>query len=228
MQENRNKDFLQSRFFTVGHDPFCAWYVNGTDDALLRGMDTKYFQYLAETHGKNLDGENRQRAAVALRTSYYHGLETLFMLIFAALQSPHCIVAWLSKCEPKHLRKFVGKVTTGELPPIWKWELSKKSWDGISSLIHRRLFAGHDNSIMMQGSFARLWEKLAEDYTAQHMVYEYNNFKHGFRVRKKQIAEIVDLLIREDPAISNPALDFAESSFRSVTIRLKSPKKDQT
>jgi hypothetical protein len=46
--------------------------------------------------------------------------------------------------------------------------------------------------------------------------------------RKKQIAEIVDLLIREDPAISNPALDFAESSFRSVTIRLKTPKKDQT
>jgi len=44
--------------------------------------------------------------------------------------------------------------------------------------------------------------------------------------RKKQIAEIVDLLIREDPAISNPALDFAESSFRSVTIRLKTPKKD--
>jgi len=181
MQENRNKDFLQSRFFTVGHDPFCAWYVNGTDDALLRGMDTRYFQYLAETHGKNLDGENRQRAAVALRTSYYHGLETLFMLIFAALQSPHCIVAWLSKCEPKQLRKFVGEVTTGELPPIWKWELSKKSWNGISSLIHRRLFAGHDNSIMMQESFARLWEKLAEDYTAQHMVYEYNNFKHGFR-----------------------------------------------
>jgi hypothetical protein len=62
-------------------------------------MDTRYFQYQAETHGKNLDGENRQRAAVALRTSYYHGLETLFMLIFAVWQSPHCIVGWLSKCE---------------------------------------------------------------------------------------------------------------------------------
>jgi hypothetical protein len=46
--------------------------------------------------------------------------------------------------------------------------------------------------------------------------------------RKKQIAEIVDLLIREDVAISNPALDFAESNFRSVTIRLKTPKKSQT
>jgi hypothetical protein len=45
--------------------------------------------------------------------------------------------------------------------------------------------------------------------------------------RKKQIAEIVDLLIREEPAISNPALDFAESSFRSVTIRLKTSPKDQ-
>jgi hypothetical protein len=46
--------------------------------------------------------------------------------------------------------------------------------------------------------------------------------------RKKQIAEIVDLLIREEPAISNAALDFAESSFRSVTIRLKTSQKDQT
>jgi hypothetical protein len=42
--------------------------------------------------------------------------------------------------------------------------------------------------------------------------------------RKKQLAEIIDVLIREDPAISNPALDFSETSFRRVTIRLRTSK----
>ena len=42
--------------------------------------------------------------------------------------------------------------------------------------------------------------------------------------RKKQLAEIIDLLIREDPAISNPALDFAESSFQGVTICVQKAK----
>ena len=181
MQENQKKDFLQARCFTVGEDPFCAWYANGTDNALLRGMDTSYFQYLAKTHEQNLDGENSQKAAVALRTAYYHGLETFFMLVFAALQSPHCIVGWLSKCESKQLRQFVSGVSAGELPPTWKWKLDKNSWGGISSLIHRRLFAGRDDSVSLQESFAKLWEKLASDFTAQHMVLEYNNFKHGFR-----------------------------------------------
>ena len=45
--------------------------------------------------------------------------------------------------------------------------------------------------------------------------------------RKKQLAEIIDVLIREDPTISNPALDFCETSFRRVTIRLRTPKEQQ-
>ena len=38
--------------------------------------------------------------------------------------------------------------------------------------------------------------------------------------RKKQLADLVDRLVREDPSVSNPALDFAARSFISVTIRL--------
>jgi hypothetical protein len=45
--------------------------------------------------------------------------------------------------------------------------------------------------------------------------------------RKKQLAEIIDVLIREDPSITNPALDFSETSFRRVTIRLRTPKENQ-
>ena len=33
----------------------------------------------------------------------------------------------------------------------------------------------------MQEHFAKVWEKLAIDYTERHMVEEYNSFKHGFR-----------------------------------------------
>lgn len=41
--------------------------------------------------------------------------------------------------------------------------------------------------------------------------------------RKQQLAEVVDRLVREDPSVSNPALDFAAKSFRSVDIRIRPP-----
>jgi hypothetical protein len=42
--------------------------------------------------------------------------------------------------------------------------------------------------------------------------------------QKKQLAEIIDVLLRADPSITNPALDFSETSFRKVTIRIRAPK----
>jgi hypothetical protein len=62
-------DVIDNRGFTVGGKPYCAWYGAGTTDAFLRGIDALYFNCLAETHIKNLNGENSQRAAIALRTA---------------------------------------------------------------------------------------------------------------------------------------------------------------
>ncbi len=174
-------DILDNRAFTVGDKPYCAWYGKGTTEAFLRGIDTQYFQYLAETHAQSFDGEHKEKAVIALVTAYHHGLETLFMLLFATLQAPNCIVGWLLKCESNGLQKFVKGASAGELPFIWKWKLEKDSWEGISGLINGMVFNGRDDCIKMQECFARVWEKLASDYTEKYFKDEYNSFKHGFR-----------------------------------------------
>src|ERR1041385_6978782 len=96
----RSTGTTKGRFFAVGKKPFVVWAYDAINDDFLRGIDTKYFQYLADTHSANLTGEHRLTAAIALRTAYHHGLETLFMLIFATLQAPHCVVGWILKCWP--------------------------------------------------------------------------------------------------------------------------------
>lgn len=121
MQEHQDKD-LQGRCFTVGDKPFCAWFQKGTTKAFLRGIDTKYFFYLAEIHSQNLDGENKEKAIIALRTAYHQGLETFFMLLFATLQAPNSIVGWLLKCKTQQVHKFVKDISNGGLPFIWKWK----------------------------------------------------------------------------------------------------------
>jgi hypothetical protein len=174
-------DLIDNRGFVVGDKPYCVWYGKGTTEAFLRGIDTRYFLYLADVHMKNLDGENKESASIALRTAYHQGLETFFMLLFATLQAPNSVVGWLLKCKTHQLHRFVKDVSVGKLPFIWKWKLKAVSWDGISELINGRLFADRADCIKIQENFARVWEKLASDYIEPHFGNEYNSFKHGFR-----------------------------------------------
>jgi hypothetical protein len=183
MPEEKPGD-LEARIFAVGNVPYCAFYLRDTNSAFLRGIDTNYFRYLAEVHAKNLDSDDRQRAAIALRTSYYHGLETLFMLIFATLQAPNCVVGWLLKCRPAQLRILVEETTQGKMRSISsKWTVDGASWCKVSGLINGKLLEGRDDSESMQGAFAQLWERFAGDFTSDFMVDEYNSFKHGFRTQ---------------------------------------------
>ncbi|HEU6448420.1 MAG TPA: hypothetical protein VFV23_08290 [Verrucomicrobiae bacterium] len=172
---------IDNRAFVVGDKPYCVWYAKGTTEAFLRGIDTKYFLYLADVHSKNLEGENKEKAIIALRTAYHQGLETFFMLLFATLQAPNSVVGWLLKCETQQLHKFVRGISKGELPFVWKWKIKTVSWDGISELINGQLFADCDDCAKTKDYFAQVWEKLASDYVEPYFGNEYNSFKHGFR-----------------------------------------------
>ncbi len=172
---------MDNRAFVVGDKPYCVWYGKGTTEAFLKEIDTKYFLYLAEVHSQNLDGNNKEKAFIALRTAYHQGLETLFMLLFATLQAPNSVVGWLLKCKTQQLHQFVKDVSAGKLPFIWKWKLKANSWDGISELINGRLFADSEDCVKIHEHFARTLEKLASDYSERHSSNEYNSFKHGFR-----------------------------------------------
>jgi hypothetical protein len=174
---------LQRYFFAVANEPFCIWGWNLQERNLhfLREIDHEYFQYLAKVHSKQLDGENKARAAIALRTAYYHGLETLFSLIFAALQSPRCPLAWILKAQPWQVRCLVRKVTTRSYPGPLRFNLERPSWAEVSALIHKLVFHELPSREKMQTKFAEVWQRFANEYTDQFLVDEYNSFKHGFR-----------------------------------------------
>ena len=90
-------DKLYYEVFGVGEKLHCLW--DGNIPALnlefLDSVDYEYFKYLADIHAGSLTSPHKMRAAIALHTAYFHGLETLFSLIFAGLHAPSVIPAWI-------------------------------------------------------------------------------------------------------------------------------------
>ena len=69
--------------FAVDETPYCVWEEDLRERNLrfVESIDYRYFEYIATTHAANLEGEDQQRAAIALRTGYHHALETFFTLL---------------------------------------------------------------------------------------------------------------------------------------------------
>lgn len=172
---------MKGHLFCVGNKPYCVWESHDSNGDYIRGIDPSYFGYLAATHSANLQGEHRSRAVAALSNAYYHGLETLFMLIFATLQAPQCISGWLLKCWPLQLRELVKDMSEGKPPHACRWKLHNGSWKSVSRLIHGRLLSGNPEADELVESFGLLWHRFARDYIQEYRVDEYNSFKHGFR-----------------------------------------------
>jgi hypothetical protein len=59
-------------------------------------VDPTYFDYVGRVNAEVLGTDEEQHAAMAIRTAYHHGLETLFALMFAAIQAP---TAWSGGCS---------------------------------------------------------------------------------------------------------------------------------
>lgn len=174
---------MQYRSFCVDEKPYCVWNYHDSNESFLRGIDTQYFLYLASTHSAHLDGEHQERAVLALSNAYYHGLETFFMLVYAALQAPRCVSGWLLKCWPEQLRDLVDKSLAGQLPKACRWKMTDGSWEQISNLVHDRLLQETPEDAELKILFAELWRRFARDYRQSFREAEYNSFKHGFRMR---------------------------------------------
>jgi hypothetical protein len=179
----QGKQQLQSYSFAVIDHPFCIWGWNLQEENLqfLRNIDHEYFLYLAKVHSQNAEGENKGKATIALRMAYYHGLETMFALIFAAIQSPRCVLPWILKAKPWQIRELAKTVGDSNFRGYLRFKLEKPTWDDISNLIHNLVFKDLSNREQLAKSFASLWQRFAREYTDQLLVDEYNSVKHGFR-----------------------------------------------
>ena len=170
--------------FLVGERAYCVWEWNlpELNQQFIRRLDPKYFHYVAETNYSQIEGENNQRAAIAMRTAYHHGLEALFAIVFSTLQAPECIPGWLHKYTNAQLRALC-KQAQYELPIIPnRLGLEQTNWP---SIVNKLMPISSNDPELISGihdGFTKAWTRFANDLIDINQQDEYNSIKHGFRV----------------------------------------------
>jgi hypothetical protein len=173
----------------VGKRPLVIydWTHRRGQDRFLDGIDPDFFRYVAAAHEAQLGGDHDAQAAVALRLAYAHALETLFALIGAAIQAPHCPAGWVLNYRTGDLRTLVKTIShspIGEIrePVISTWLPEHADWYCVTNTLIPRL-PDLDETDALRAASARLWAGLARDLNDDDLHDEYNSLKHGFRVR---------------------------------------------
>ena len=101
MSEQKKSEQQQSnihyQIFKVDTDLHCVWDVKLREKNIeaIKSIDPDYFLFLTDLYYSHLQTANKDKAAMAIRTTYYHAAETLFSLIAATMQAPFCIYAWM-------------------------------------------------------------------------------------------------------------------------------------
>ena len=169
--------------FAVGEDVYCCWEYDlpERNEDFLKALDAEYFSYVARCHLEHLDSEDRQRAAVGLRATYHHGLETLFSLLGALTQAPHAVPAWIPKCSTQSLRFVVTALARGGAL-ITKRGRMHVNFAALATTVHQFAWREEQPSGATAERFALLWARLAAELLDERNIAEYNSIKHGFRV----------------------------------------------
>ncbi len=170
----------------VYNKPYCFWDY---EDILTKNMsyinaiDQSYFSFLSRTYFQKLKIKKyTQQAAIAIRTSYSHGLETLFSLLGAFIQSPYFVPGWILLCKNKDLYNLIKLIGSyKKVPSISK--IDCLDWHNISQMVFSGLKL--DNKELEKRiikEFSLLWSAFASEFTNESFVKEYNSIKHGLRI----------------------------------------------
>ncbi len=173
---------MDNTIFLVNKEPYCLWEidVHERNREFLSGIDPEYFDYLAELH---LNADDEKRAAVALRSTLHHAMETMFSLLGAYIQAPHCVYAWVAKCTNRELRDLVDRIGSHGSQVHSSLPMQEVSWKEVSRLVFREYETGTEKNERTTALFADLWSRLAGEFLDQAHIDEYNGIKHGFRIR---------------------------------------------
>lgn len=177
------EQMMQYTLFMVDEEPYCVWEwdLKERNMDFLKAIDHEYFEYRARCHFEDLESDDRHRAAVALRTAYYHGLETLFTLLCASVQAPDCVYGWVLKYSLRQLRNLVGKIISGSSEVFNKYGWDYVSWKRLARNVHAYSNADPSRAAETGELFGELWSRLSRDFLSQMNIDEYNGIKHGFR-----------------------------------------------
>jgi hypothetical protein len=190
--------------FKVNKTPYCVWGYDLKERnlAYLKGYNHQYFKYVAELQIDQLDGDNRQLAAMTLRKEYHHAQETLFSLLCAAVQAPTCVYGWVLKCTSGQLKELVQAISVGRSGIFNHYGWDCVTWDKLSQHIHVYSNPEPARAYETGEQFAKLWRSFADDFLSQDNLDEYNSIKHGFRVRSGGFTLMAGL--EEEPGIPAP------------------------
>ena len=217
---------IENSRFAVSDVPYCVWdpELRRTNLDFIEGIDPTYYKYIAAINKGALQGDGSQYAAMAIRIAYCHGLETLFSLLCACIQAPDCIIGWLQKYTLKQLRDLVKNIVNYQTPIFCKFNLQSVTLEELSNLINDFNLQKEDKKQQLKESFTTLWRRFAKDFLDDKLIAEYNNIKHGFRVRPGGFNVLVG---PEDvPGVPPPpekmsylrGSDFGSSFFKSEGI----------
>lgn len=169
--------------FAVDDRVYCCWDhdLPGRTEQFLSSIDGGYFEYVATRYLEDIEGENKQRAAVALRAAYHHGLETLFSLLGALTQAPEAVPAWIPNCSNTALKSLVRSLTRGD-PVLTQRGRQRIRLVDLAELVHAYAWRDELPLGATGERFGQLWLRFASDFLDEHHASEYNSIKHGFRV----------------------------------------------
>lgn len=161
---------------------FSDWELRKKNIEFLEGIDPGYFSFIASTNLEKLTGEDRHYAALSLRISYYHGLETLFSLLAATVQAPNCPLGWMLAYKNEELINVVRQISS-ESDIFTKLKVDYVSWESLAVLIHSQVNVEKNEKVAISEKFGFAWRSLADDFLDRNHEGEYNSAKHGLRVR---------------------------------------------
>ncbi len=172
--------------FFVGERPQVVheWDIRARNREFLSGIDPKYFEYMGRTHAASLETDDKQYAALAIRSLYSQALETFFALLFATAQAHLAVYAWVLRYNPKDLDGLIEAMRTHQ--PIYSQRWPRPaSWLDLSNWIHSlwRFGDSDETDRRIKEGFAQAWQRFAYDFTDQAAREEYNSIKHGLRTR---------------------------------------------
>lgn len=176
---------IQQARFAVHERPYCVWGwdLHQRNLDFLVGLQPDYFSHMASRHGPELEGDEGQVSALALRTAYGQALETFFALVCAIIQAPVCVVGWMQFYRQEDLEAMVRAITDGH-GCLSMLQFPSWSWRSVSDACSVGLVLDDKaKEAAIRKGFGSLWSRLAADFLDEGVREEYNQLKHGLRVR---------------------------------------------
>ena len=182
-KQNNKKTNLHYQLFKVDCEPQCVWDVNLREKNIgaIKAIDPDYFLFLTDLYYSHLQTANRDKAAMAIRTTYYHAAETLFSLLACAMQAPFSIYAWMLKYWPRQIRNIIEGLFSNDFEKFLHPDFAGKinTFEQLADLIH--LDTSTADKKLVSRKFAAFWKELSVEFLDDRFRNEYNSLKHGHR-----------------------------------------------